>query len=69
MTDISVMSVATAMISYRAAIRGSTGSSIRIRDERRLKVELVAYSEKLGWEERGGRGDRDRDVERELCPD
>jgi len=53
-------------------MRGSTGSSMRMRDERRLlKAEATEYSEKEGWEEResGGKGERDREVERELLPE
>lgn len=38
-----------------------------MRDERRLFDE--PKSEKLAWVDRGGRGDRERDVERELCSD
>ena len=68
MIDISVISVATPMISYRALIIGSTGSSTRIREERRLEVVKpgLMYSEKLACMLEGGSGDRDRDVEREL---
>lgn len=37
-----------------------------MRDVRRLRLEFRAYSEKLGWEDSGGSGERDREVEREL---
>ena len=40
-----------------------------MRDDRLLKAEVTAYSEKLAWEDSGGRGEREREVERELCPD
>lgn len=40
-----------------------------MRDDRRLILELRAYSEKLGWEDSGGKGERDREVERELWPE
>jgi len=53
-------------------MRGSTGSSMRIREERRLlKAEATAYSEKEAWEQResGGKGERDLEVERELWPE
>lgn len=46
------------------------GSSTRILEERRFVVEEPeeTKSEKLAWVERGGgNGDRDREVERELC--
>ena len=46
---------------------GSTGSSTKIRDERRLNAEVTAYSEKPPWDETGGRGDLEREVDRELC--
>jgi len=45
---------------------GSMGSSTIIRDDRRLKAELTEYSEKLAWEDTGGNGERDREVDREL---
>src|SRR5712671_818978 len=49
---------------------GSTGLSIRIREERRLVDEagLERDSEKLEWLF-GGRGEREREVERELWPE
>jgi hypothetical protein len=49
---------------------GSTGLSIRIREERRLLDEagLEKDSEKLEWLF-GGRGEREREVERELWPE
>lgn len=31
--------------------------------------ENMKLSEKLAWEDVGGRGERDREVERELCVD
>lgn len=45
---------------------GSIGSSTRMRDDRRLNAEPTAYSEKLAWDESGGKGEREREVEREL---
>lgn len=50
---------------------GSIGSSTKILEERRLAGEgaEVMKSEKLVCVESGGRGDRDRDVERELWPE
>lgn len=45
---------------------GSTGSSTRIRDARRLGEVEAADSEKLLWEV-GGNGDREREFDRELC--
>jgi len=49
---------------------GSTGLSTRTRDERRFKLGIGwLNSEKLAWVESGGRGDLDREVERELAPE
>lgn len=56
---------------------GSIGSSSSTRDERRLDADDVGCgaavcakaSEKLACELGGGRGERERDVDRELCPD
>lgn len=49
---------------------GSTGLSTNMRDERRFRVGIDwPKSEKLACVESGGRGDRDRDVERELSPE
>jgi hypothetical protein len=70
-TDISETSVATEMSSYNAAIIGSTGSSTSILEDRRFAGEEAdcPNSEKLAWVDNGGRGDLDREVERELWPE
>lgn len=49
---------------------GSTGLSIRMREERRLLDEagLESDSVKLEWLF-GGNGEREREVERELWPE
>jgi hypothetical protein len=78
-TEVSRTSVATPMRAYNAPMRGSTGSSTSIREERRLAdgewaprslfERCVNVSLNVVLCEDGGRGDRDRDVDLEVCPD
>ncbi len=60
------MSVATPIISYSVVMIGSTGSSTRMREARRLGLRETAWSAALSFP---GKGERERDVERELWPE
>jgi len=62
--DVSVMSVATPIIAYRVVMIGSTGSSTRMREAR-----LLGLVDTWSWLLFPGKGDREREVERELWPE